>query len=71
MKLLTVWKQADQENYQFNLKLRASIGQHAMMESRNFTKDERKFIEELEQKNDRIRYKYMTKEEAFGLENKK
>ena len=52
------WEQWDWDLYHFNLNLKISIGNKVVMENRNFTKDERNFILELEEKMDAIRNKY-------------
>ncbi len=52
------WKDIDWDNYQFNLKLRESICSKTIVKRRNLNRDEKKFIAELEAKNDVIRKKY-------------
>ena len=65
-KFLPKWEKIDQQNYQFNLNLKASIGLKAILKGRHFNKGERKFIEELEQKNDLIREKYTPRSEWYN-----
>jgi hypothetical protein len=53
------WEDQDWETYQFNIKQRESIQDRVVREHRKgFNKDERKFINELEEKNMTIRKKY-------------
>lgn len=52
------WSDKDWDNYQFNLNLRESIGNKAILEHRAFSKDEKNFIQELERRNDVLRQKY-------------
>lgn len=52
------WEQWDWDLYQSYLNQKISMGNKAISEHRKFTKDERNFIEELEEKMDAIRNKY-------------
>ena len=52
------WEQWDWDLYQSYLNQKVSIGNHAVMEGRKFIRDEREFINELEEKMDAIRNKY-------------
>lgn len=52
------WDQFDWDYYQMTLAQIISVGNHAVMEGRKFTRDEREFIAELEEKMDAIRKKY-------------
>ena len=49
------WSDDNWDNYQFNLRLQISIKNKALMEGRKLNLDEKKFINELEQRNQEIR----------------
>ncbi len=52
------WSDDDWNSYQFNLKLQISIKNKSLIKRRKLNSDERKFINELEQKNQIIRDRY-------------
>lgn len=58
------WEDTDWDNYQFNLSLRESVYNRATLEGRKINRDERKFINELEDRNQLIRDKYEIQDEG-------
>ena len=60
------FSKSDQERYNFNRELIQSVHNIAINNARSNNKDERKFIDEIEDQQDEIRYRYMTKKEALG-----
>lgn len=63
----SIFSDDDFDNYHFNLALRTSICIKTTMESRKLNKDEKDFINELEEKNNLIRSKYFTRKESLGI----
>ena len=52
------WSDSDWDYYQMTLAQKHSVCDHVVLDGRKFTRDERNFIAELEEKMDAIRDKY-------------